>query len=296
MDQEHQPEASPRVRFTRNLQRHRKRQAEIVAAGLINELDLVGLTPTNKRSLYLSREAELFLREPHMMELSRLLHLVTSVNKVVKPRTSNRKVVLHLIASHEESGWRQVFQFCDVCEPIPYGLTESAKARGVEGVRARGELSTLSKALERCEKAGQQRRVIMLHSHRISELATRIEERLFRKQGGIVFSKTDAVGPRLKDNLRKVIRPDEPWSDAPFGELFKVHFTAKVPLHLRVAAVDDNGAVIVEYGEAGESDGEGGESDSDPARRELAFVGVGSLVAAASLGSPPDGHLLSAGG
>jgi len=75
--------------------------------------------------------------------------------------------------------------------------------------------------------------------------------------------------------------------------LFKVTYAANLTLHLRVAVVDANGQVVVEYGD--ESNFEvNSSSEDDPAERGFAQV-VGELVSTIVGGSPP-GALLPAEG
>jgi hypothetical protein len=104
--------------------------------------------------------------------------------------------------------------------------------------------------------------------------------RLFRPNGGISFSRTDAIGPRLKVNLTRVSRPED-FIEGQIGDLFKVTYAANVPLQLRVAAVDANGDVLAEYGTDEESE--------EPGRRGGFELAVRALVASVVGGSPPGG-------
>ena len=287
--------ASPRNVFTRGLRNHRKKQARTVAEAVITELELIGLKRGSAaRTLTVGHEVERWLREPFLVEFGALADIMKTANKAIAVRDQSRKLTLRVRIGHSESGWNQDFEFCDVCPLLPVADVILATGKGREARTAKARLKGPKKVHERCSEAGRQRGLVMLHGYRVPDVCEPLGAHLFHPKNGIPFARKDVVGRRLQENLKVLGTSDPLMNPKKICDLFKVAFTAKVELRLRVAAVDADGAVIAEYGDEGVVE-VGSSSSEDPAERDSSFAHVlGALVTMVS-GSPPGDLRLAEG-
>jgi len=279
--------ASPRNVFTRGLRNHRKKQACAVAEAVITELELIGLKRGSAaRTLTVGHEIERWLREPCLVEFGALADIIKATNKAIADRDQNRKLTLRVRIGHSESGWNQDFEFCDVCPLLPVADVILAAGKGREARTAKARLKGPKKGHERCSEAGRQRGLVVLHGYRVPDVCEPLGLQLFHPKNGIPFTRKDVVGRRLQENLKVLGTSDPLMNPKKICDLFKVAFTAKVELRLRVAAVDADGAVIAEYGDEGVV--EVGSTSEDPAERDRSLAHVlGAFVTSMVSGSPP---------
>jgi hypothetical protein len=283
-----------RERFTRGLRNHRKREASVVKTALTKELALIGLLKAGPlRLAAINHDTELWLREkqPTLVEFGRFAEMLRYVNKAIAARVQNRRLTLRVRAVHEKSSWSLDFEFCDLCAPLSPEHLFKADGKGAEARKAKGLLKGPRAAHARCEEAGLKRGLAIVHGYRMRDVCERMGTHLFHARNGIKFGRRDFTGLRLQENLKQLAACDPFLSPKHIGDLFKVAYAGGVLLHLRVAAVDGEGEVSVEYG--GETVEVGSGSD-DPAERDGSLVGFGALVALVS-GSPPGVFRLAEG-
>lgn len=294
---EHQREegSSARSQFTKGLRLHRKKQATILANSISTELGKIGLTSkSTDRWATIGSQLDRWLRDPRLIEFRVMGEVLESINKAIAQKKKNRVLTLRIRANHVDGKWTQDFVFCHTCEPITPELRILADNKGSGSQQAKARISRLEKTIERCQRARQRHGLVALHTYRLPEICECMGTQFFRSKGGVPFPRKSAVGTRLHENLKKVSGGygTDPFATAGHtGDLFKVTYAANLTLHLRVAVVDANGQVVVEYGDETNFEVKG---EDEPAERRFVDV-VGDLVQTLVGGSPPGDFLPAEG-
>jgi hypothetical protein len=219
------------------LKTYRAQQARCVADAMESELALAGVPEEGVVRALLEPDVRRWLSAPRIKELPELYGFIASVNRMIAGRKSERRLTLLLRLNHPDSKWTQDFIFCNSCELIPPWLKEKK------------ELSRLKTAIEACERTGRKKGLVMLHSHRVTDVCAHFSSRLFNTVTGVQFA--GGVGPRLHEQLVTTV----PRADIPFcccerglGDLLKVTFNAGVLVQFGIATVNPTtGAELAVY-------------------------------------------------